>query len=280
MKIGFIGAGKVGCSLGKYFVEGGYRVTGYADCHEKAAVDAADFTGTKYYAVTSRLVEDSDIIFLTVSDSFIEDVWNEVKSMPLAGKLICHTSGSIPSTIFSGISEKNAFGYSVHPLYAVHSKWTSYQELSKAVFTIEGAQQHIEEIRHLFTSLGNRVETVSAENKAKYHAAAVFASNYVTALANVCAGLLTECGFSEETAKTAYLPLMLGNVENISSSGIEGALTGPIERNDILTLQKHKACLSGKQYALYQALAEELLHVAKRKHPETDYREMEEFLNQ
>lgn len=36
-KIGFIGAGKVGVSLGKFFREGGLPVTGYYNRHREAA---------------------------------------------------------------------------------------------------------------------------------------------------------------------------------------------------------------------------------------------------
>ena len=49
MKIGFIGAGKVGFSLGRFFVQGGIPVTGYYSRHRESAVEAAAFTGTEQY---------------------------------------------------------------------------------------------------------------------------------------------------------------------------------------------------------------------------------------
>lgn len=280
MNIGFIGAGRVGCSLGRYFVEGGYSVAGYADCDTDAAVDAAAFTHTKYYAGAEELVYDSDLVFVTVSDDVIGDLWNQIKNMPIAKKIICHTSGSAASTIFSGISLTGAFGYSVHPLYAVHSKKTSYRELSNAVFTIEGDKEKLPVIRELFENLGNRVEVIHADMKPKYHAAAVFASNYVTALAGISMQLLKECGFSDETAEQAYLPLMRGNIENIAQSGVCGALTGPIERNDVTTIKRHKACLDGERWEAYRMLAGELLKIAKNRHPQSDYSAIEECLKE
>lgn len=280
MNIGFIGAGKVGCSLGKYFVEGGYSVAGYADCDIDAAVDAAAFTNTKYYEEIEELVYDSDIIFITVLDGVIGDLWNQIKNMPIAKKIICHTSGSVASTIFSGISLTGAYGYSVHPLYAVHSKKSSYRELSNAVFTIEGDKEKLQVVRELLENLGNQVEVIHADVKPKYHAAAVFASNYVTALASVSARLLKECGFSDATAEQAYLPLMQGNIENIAKAGISDALTGPIERNDVITVQRHKSCLEGKEWNLYRQLADELVEIAKKRHPQNDYGAIEECLRE
>ena len=49
MQIGFIGAGKVGVSLGKYFREKGLEVGGYYSLSEESARWAAAFTETKQY---------------------------------------------------------------------------------------------------------------------------------------------------------------------------------------------------------------------------------------
>ena len=54
MRIGFIGAGKVGVSLGKFFREGGLPVSGYYNRHREAAQAAADFR-EKYGAEPPKL---------------------------------------------------------------------------------------------------------------------------------------------------------------------------------------------------------------------------------
>ena len=41
MQIGIIGAGRVGCSMGKYLVEHGADVLGYYDTNDRAAEEAA-----------------------------------------------------------------------------------------------------------------------------------------------------------------------------------------------------------------------------------------------
>ena len=43
MRIGFIGAGKVGCTLGKYFRENGIPVSGYYNRTSEHAKEAAEF---------------------------------------------------------------------------------------------------------------------------------------------------------------------------------------------------------------------------------------------
>ena len=48
MKIGFVGAGKVGFSLGKYMTEHGVSVSGYYSKNIDSAREASEFTDTKY----------------------------------------------------------------------------------------------------------------------------------------------------------------------------------------------------------------------------------------
>ena len=50
MKIGFIGAGRVGCSIGKYLKESGLHIAGYYDTIKESAASAAAFTSSKEFA--------------------------------------------------------------------------------------------------------------------------------------------------------------------------------------------------------------------------------------
>ena len=49
MEIGMIGAGKVGCSMGKYMIEHGFKVAGYVSRHRESSEQAGTFTGTKVF---------------------------------------------------------------------------------------------------------------------------------------------------------------------------------------------------------------------------------------
>ncbi len=139
MRIGWIGAGKVGCSLGRYFAAHGICVSGYYSKSPTSAREAAEMTGSKAYPSMEELVRDSDAIFLTVPDGAIASVWEQLKELQISDKIICHCSGVLSSTIFSDIAAYGCSGYSVHPLLAVSSKQMPQEEFSKALFTIEGS---------------------------------------------------------------------------------------------------------------------------------------------
>lgn len=277
MRIGFVGAGKVGFTLGKYLTERGMCVSGYYSRRRESAIQASDFTNTKYYETLEEVTASSDALFLTVPDGAIEEVWNSLKEYSLKGKFICHCSGAMNSAVFSGIDQMGAFGYSIHPLFAVHDRLQSYKEISQAYFTIEGAQEHLLFWKDFFEALGNPVREIQAEQKILYHSAAVFASNLVTGLFETGVSLLMECGFDRKSGEEALKALFLNNCQSVAEAGTEAALTGPVERADLGTIQKHLDVLSGNKREIYVRLSEVLEEIAGRKHPERDYTELSQL---
>ncbi|WP_024834279.1 Rossmann-like and DUF2520 domain-containing protein [Ruminiclostridium josui] len=278
MKVGFIGAGKVGNTLGKYFEQNNIELTGYFDTDISAAKEASDFTMSVVYTSLEELVKLSDIIFITTTDNAIQYVWEDIKELAIEGKIICHCSGALSSDIFKGIGKKGAFGYSVHPLFSCSSKTSSYKKLYDALITIEGSRARLQEVEELFKSLGNSTRIIDSSQKIIYHAAAVFASNQAIALAGQGIDLLKKCGFTRDEAIKSILFLMGNAIENIKKQGLEEALTGPVERNDIMTVRKHLQALSEEEKNIYISLSSKLVKIAKIKNPEKDYIELENLL--
>lgn len=287
MRAGFIGAGKVGFTLGKYLAMHGIEVSGYYSRTPASAREAAEFTQSRYYTSIEEITKDSDTLFLTVPDGAISEIWDDMRNLPIREKNICHCSGSIPSTVFFDAEKRGAYRYSVHPLYAISSKYTSYRDLGKACFTIEGSNAHLTELKELFAAMGNTVVSITPESKALYHAAAVMVSNQIVALADMGTALLTRCGFSEETAAQALSPLLLGNAQAVAEKGAVAALTGPIERGDVETVSKHlqeirKFAAESKVgqdiLAAYTTLSRQLIRIAGQKHPDKLYEPLEKEL--
>lgn len=245
LSIGFIGAGKCGVSLANYFLCNGMDVSGFYSRHNTCG----DF---KFLPLLD-LVNSSEIIFITVSDSQITNVWNDISRLDLGDKMICHTSGSNTSDIFSGANEENVC--SVHPMLAFNSQNVSVNTISKAFFTLEGGENAVLKISQILTNCGNKFKVINKEDKAKYHAAACFASNFVVSVCTVAEHLLKDCGFSETEAREALIPIMENNMSNIISVGTKDAITGPAARGDIETIKAHLAVL-GKYTDLYKELTD------------------------
>ena len=281
MNIGFIGAGKVGFSLGKYFAENGINVTGYYSPKSESAKDAAEFTSSKQYSNTAELISDSSVIFLTVPHSEISQVYDKIKHMGISGKQICHCSGSITkSEAFPDISEYGAFGYSIHPLFPISDKYNSYTKLNDAFFCIEGDIEYLDEWIKFFNKIGNRIRIISGETKREYHAACAVSSNLVCALVYESISLMKKCGFTEEEALIALRPLVMSNINNIFEAGPVAALTGPVERCDTSTVIRHLECIKDEQdRTMYKSVSLKLIELAQKKHPDTNYEYMRQILS-
>lgn len=279
LQIGFIGAGRAGCSLGKYFVTKGATVKGYYSRTDESAMWAASFTDTVHYSNIRSLVNECNTIFITVSDSEIEKVWSELSCHDISGKIICHTSGALSSSVFQNQDACGAFGYSLHPLYAISSKENSYKEFDKVYFTIEGNDEHLQDLIDFISALGNQITAISSQEKVRYHAAAVFASNLVCGLYEKACNILCSCGFEKGDAETALSSLFSGNSTAIAKVGAMSALTGPCERGDTSTIKKHLNVLDGDDEMIYRLLSKELINIAGQKNPDRDYTALNDILS-
>jgi len=281
MKIGFIGAGKVGFSLGKFLARGQVQLTGYYSRRPESAREAASFTGARAYESKEELIRDSDAIFLTVPDGAISSVYQSLEKSLISEKILCHCSGSLSvSEAFPAIAQYGAYGYSIHPLFPVSSKLTSYRELSGAFFCIEGSGPHLAQWQELLQSLGATVQIISGEDKIRYHAACAISSNLICGLVQESLELLETCGFSRSMALQAITPLMRSNLEHIIQSGPVAALTGPVERCDTKTVEKHLSCFSSEEEReLYRSVSRKLVQLAAQKNPGRDYRALEDLLH-
>lgn len=284
MKIGFVGAGKAGCSLGKYFSEYGkmanVQVTGYYSLLEDDSRWAAEFTNSTYYADMDLLVSASDIVILSTPDGAIKDTWNAIHKEQIDDKIFCHLSGSLSSDIFSGIEHYHAYGISVHPFFAFSNRDSVYKQLHKVSFTLEGHPVAVDVFGKIFSNLNNPTIQIKKDLKPCYHAAASLLSNHVIAVLHTGYDLLMQCGFSEEEARTFSSLLVKENVENVLDFGCVKALTGPIERKDVETVKKHFEVLNESQRRIYKACGRELIEIAQEKNPDEDYESFKEIMSE
>ena len=100
-------------------------------------------------------------------------------------------------------------------------------------------------------------------DRAGYHAAAVLASNDVVALMAAAAPRLgARRAAGGGGPRAALAPLMLAAAANVRALPLERALTGPVARGDVATVERHLAALArgaGARASSTARLALELL---------------------
>lgn len=283
MKIGFIGAGKAGCSLGKYFAskssQADIQIIGYYSIISEETRWAAAFTNSDCFQTAEEVIAASDSVILSTPDGAIKKVWESFNKEDMKGKIFCHLSGSLSSDVFSGIEELGGYPISIHPLFAFSSKESVYQQLNQVCFTLEGHPYAVAQWKDILSALGNKALVISSEVKPKYHAAASILSNHVIAVLEAGYQLLEECGFSEDEARNFTSVLVRDNVEHVIRDGGIKAMTGPIERGDGETVAKHLSVLNPGQREIYQACGRQLLAMAKEKNPDRTYSSIADLLS-
>jgi predicted short-subunit dehydrogenase-like oxidoreductase (DUF2520 family) len=267
MRIGFIGAGKVGTAFGIYLKQKGFKIAGYFSRTRQSGSRSAANTASLYYSDLNQLIEETDIIFITATDDQIENICLQLcqTSSLRQGQIIIHMSGALPSTILSSAKAFGCHIYSLHPLLAFADIEKSVCDLPEARFCLEGDEERMYAIEEMLQVCGNKYFKLKSEQKALYHASACMLSNYLVTLVHNGLKIMESIQIANSTAFDAMLPLINCTLQNILEFGSEKALTGPISRGDINTVAKQLDAIntsSPEQLALYASLSEETIKLA------------------
>ena len=175
---------------------------------------------------------------------FVDEELSLLGKEALKDKLLVHCSGVLSAISALKKSSVLTDTVSLHPMLDFNSKETSIDSIQKAFFTLEGSNAGIQKIKTILNETGIEHTVLSNDAspddlKAKYHLASVLVSNCVVGLFSMGQDLLCECGFSKEESLKALSPLFINNANNVIAQGVTHALTGPVLRNEAITLKKH-----------------------------------------
>ena len=203
-------------------------------------------------------------VLLAVPDAAVPDVADRLARLPLPPEVpVLHLSGSLEMDALAPLARAGHSVGGLHPLCAVADPVEGAERLRGAAFGVEGAGAARALAERIVRAAGGTALELAPGSRAAYHAAAVFASNYVVALLAVAERLMESAGIPAERARPALAGLAAGAVENVRDGGPAAALTGPVARGDAETVARHLARLSGDERRLYSLLAAEALRLAR-----------------
>ena len=241
MRLGIVGGGRAAWAFGSAWKRIGWPLSGVwlrdeshshiTELLEAPRVDLGD------------LAHDSELLLIAVSDRAIPDV---AQSIPESEALVFHASGALLSM---------RGGFSLHPLKALPPVG-SPTDLEGTLLVFEG--DHRRTAKLIAAAVGARFAEVSPEQKALYHAAAVFGSNYVAAVLDVSERLMERAGVAD--AREALVALAQSAIDNWRAHTDAKRFTGPAARGDFEVMQRHVEALGGDpQLAeVYRLLAEQI----------------------
>ncbi|WP_423230041.1 Rossmann-like and DUF2520 domain-containing protein [Acetobacterium bakii] len=241
MEIGFIGAGKVGTSLGNYFMQKNLSVSGYYSKSKSSSVRSAGLTGSALFEDLDSLLKASAVVFITTGDDIIPEVVSLLGQSPYLNEkhTFVHTSGALSSEVFEGFEKLGCGICSLHPIMTFSEVSTPVKDLEAIKFTLEGNHEGKALIQKMLEVTGNEFFIIDKESKILYHAAACVLSNYMVTLIDTGFEMLTKAGIDQEKIASSFLPLITATLNNVRKSGTVDALTGPLVRGDENTIVKH-----------------------------------------
>lgn len=265
-----MGAGVVGTALAAGLARAGIPVLGL---HGRPLPDAARaIAGVAASAGDiPSLLSESDIVIIAVRDERIADVAirlsTEERLRP--HQILLHTSGANAAAAILAAARPHvrAVG-TLHPLVSFADARLAVEGLRDIAFAIEGDEPAKESATRLARALGSRAVPVDAANLPLYHAGAVLASNYVVALADVAQRLFVTAGVPQAQALPMLIPLLASVVQNLAQVGLPGALTGPVERGDVSSVEQHLRTIEARApevLELYRVVGRDVLRLAREK---------------
>ena len=265
-----IGAGRVGSTLTLLLYRAGYDIVSVLSKKKKSARKLARLVQCRKYSDSlSDIHPATRIILIAVPDEDILGIAKELSKcahLDFSKLAAFHTSGSLTSDALLPLRMKGVMTFSLHPIQSF-SKASSLAhqigQMRNVVYGFEGHKEAIPLARQLVKALCGTFVQIPKEEKILYHIASVFASNYSIAILGAIDDLTKRIGGGITLAH--FKPLIKTSIENAFQQTPQMALTGPIARGSLATVENHLNTLrnANKQLALlYQQIGLQALQMA------------------
>ncbi|MEX5745646.1 Rossmann-like and DUF2520 domain-containing protein [Massilia sp. X63] len=272
--LNLVGAGHVGRALGRLFAaHGAFAVQDVLTTSEASAQAAVDFIGAgRACKGSADDPRPAQVWMLAVRDDQIRPACSMLAAVqPLAGAVVFHCSGAKASDELRAAREAGAYVASVHPVRSFADPGAVAAGFMGTFCGIEGDPEALAVLEPAFAAIGARLVRIDPSAKTVYHAAAVFASNYLVTVVDAALRAYEAAGVPAQVARELAQPLATEALANVFRLGPEAALSGPVARGDFATVARQQDAVTRWDAAtgrLYEALVPPTAALARRKRGE------------
>jgi predicted short-subunit dehydrogenase-like oxidoreductase (DUF2520 family) len=243
LRIGFIGAGRLGQALAWSLAQAGLHVVAVSSIvQEHANALATPVPGCECMSA-QEVVDRCHLVFVTTPDSVIGDTCTSLNWR--AGQAVVHCSGVTEVDVLGHALAQGAFIGGFHPMQTFGDPLAAMRSLPGCTITVEAAQAALMDLLvQMVSRLGCVANQLPAGMRGRYHAAAGYTSQFINALFDQAIRLWLTWGASEEQALRALWPLAQGTLSSIQSAGVARGMPGPVSRGDLSSIEKHLRAVS------------------------------------
>ena len=263
MDISVVGAGRVGTALAVLWQRAGHRIVAVAGGAATRARAATHLPGVPVLD-DAAAARGAEVVLIATPDDAIATACAQIAGELRAGAAVIHASGATGLDALGAAA--GARTLSLHPLQTCPTVEAAVERIPGAAFAVTALDEEGYALgERLALDAGGRPFRLADEAKPLYHAAAVFASNYLVTVTALAEELERAAGVPDPL--DALAPLQAATLANVERVGPAAALTGPAVRGDAATVQRNLEALSAQvpeAVGPYVALADLALALAER----------------
>jgi predicted short-subunit dehydrogenase-like oxidoreductase (DUF2520 family) len=279
MRIAIVGAGTVGTAVAVRWRGAGHAITAVSG-RDATPVRAGRWLPGVDVVPIADAPTGADILVLAVPDDALPEVVAALPDRIEPESWALHLSGALGLDVLAPLEGAGARVLAVHPLQTFADVEGAIEALPGAAIAVTARDDEGFTLGDgLARDLGGRPFPLSDEDRPLYHAAAVFASNYLVTVSGAGLDLFTAAGVPDAAA--AMHPLQVATLANIHRLGPQQALTGPAVRGDAGTIARNLDAVAAASPALvpaYVALCRTAMDVAGERVSDDRRRDVEEVL--
>jgi predicted short-subunit dehydrogenase-like oxidoreductase (DUF2520 family) len=266
-KINLLGSGRVGSTLARLWHEDGiFQIQDVLTQSLASATQAVGFIGAGQAVAALCDLRDADFWMLAVPDREIANVAIALSQLnpSRAPSIAFHCSGALSSSELMALGQQGWTVASAHCLLSFATPSDAFKQFAGTPCALEGDALAINILSTAFQKIGGNCFPLLEKNKLLYHAAAVFATNFLPVLQATADRLWHDSGMPNDLAMQVRGTLLHNAVANILSLGPAGALTGPAARGDTVLVQRQAEAVTawdpstGDAYKALSLLASKL----------------------
>lgn len=257
LRVGVIGAGRVGAVLGAALAAAGHDVVAASGLSAASAERAARLLPGVPLVPADEVVAASDLVVLAVPDDTLAGLVSGLAGTGAwrAGQLTFHTSGAHGLAVLAPAERAGVLPLALHPVMTFSGAPEDADRLIGAPFGVTSRPEFRAVAETLVLEMGGEPFFVAEDDRRLYHAALVTGANHLVTLVAEAADLLRTAGVGDPARVLA--PLLTAALDNGLRRGDRG-LTGPVSRGDVGTVRNHLDTLAERapeSVAAYVAMA-------------------------
>ncbi len=278
--INFIGAGRVGQTLGRLWRDTGTLVVQDVLTRSvDSARQACEFMGQGVAVQRLEDMRPADLWMLAVQDSHIggvaqalaqtltgQEVGAQVLSSEGRAPIAFHCSGALGSDLLAPLATQGWHCASAHCILSFATPALAVSQFAGTPCALEGDAIACTALEAAFQPIGAECFSLALEHKLIYHAAAVFATNFLPVLQQTAEDAWLAAGVPQSLLPGLRQRLLENAVANITRLGPMAALTGPAARQDTLAIARQARAVTdwdAEAGQAYEALSALALRMAK-----------------